>query len=154
MYMCSWPPSPTLSTTHFATFRPPIVEVVNVNEERGVGEESQHGGGDEAAGDVGPGLAHKVDNHLSHIRIGNCNHIRLDTTIIIIIYKWHDQLSCRHISLEIITNRLVVVRKAFLNQVNKEKFNLLSVSLSFNINYCGVHDQEFNDVFGPLAKKN
>ena len=80
-----------VSTTHFATFRPPIVEVVNVNEEGGVGEESQHGGGDEAAGDVGPGLAHKVDNHLSHIRIGNCNHIRLDTTIIIIIYKGHDQ---------------------------------------------------------------
>ena len=76
-----------VSTTHFATFRPPIVEVVNVNEERGVGEESQHGGGDEAAGDVGPGLAHKVDNHLSHIRIGNCNHIRLDTTIIIISTK-------------------------------------------------------------------
>ena len=87
MYMSLWPPSPTSSTTHFATFRPPIVEVVNVNEERGVGEESQHGGGDEAAGDVGPGLAHKVDNHLSHIRIGNCKHIGLDTTIIIIIYK-------------------------------------------------------------------
>ena len=91
MYMCLWPPSTISSTTHFATFRPPIVEVVNVNEEGGVGEESQHGGGDEAAGDVGPGLAHKVDNHLSHIRIGNCNHIRLDTTIIIIIYKGHDQ---------------------------------------------------------------
>ena len=113
-----------MSTTHFATFRPPIVEVVNVNEEGGVGEESQHGGGDEAAGDVGPGLAHKVDNHLSHIRIGNCNHIRLDTTIIIIIYKGHDQLSCGHIRLELITNRLVVARKAFLNQVNKEKFSL------------------------------
>lgn len=113
-----------VSTTHFATFRPPIVEVVNVNEERGVGEESQHGGGDEAAGDVRPGLAHKVDNHLRHIRVGNCNHIRLDTTIVIIIYKGHDQLSCGHIRLKLITNRLVVARKAILNQVNKEKFSL------------------------------
>ena len=112
-----------MSTTHFATFRPPIVEVVNVNEEGGVGEESQHGGGDEAAGDVGPGLAHKVDNHLSHIRIGNCSHIRIGHH-----HHYHHLRRTRSTELPphqfgIITNRLVVARKAFLNQVNKDMFS-------------------------------
>ena len=38
-------------------------------------------------------------------------------------------------------------------QLKQLFLNLLSISLSININHCGVHDQEFNDVFGPLAKK-
>ena len=37
-----------------------------MDEEGGVGKETQHRRGNEAAGDVRARLAHKVDNHLSY----------------------------------------------------------------------------------------